>query len=189
MADDAQSAPDAGSGGSFLPPVFTHWSGSKPEVEPASDPVALPFLPDDGAPAEQTAASDEGAAPVEQALPESSAPVFETALSQDFGVADTEAESEDSEAFPIEAFIIPDDSERMPAGFETESLSPSEPISNVASPATLDRTSRLADRLEALARKLRAQGPAALGNGLDSGDRFDAVLAGLLAGYLAAGDE
>jgi hypothetical protein len=45
----------------------------------------------------------------------------------------------------------------------------------------------LANRLERFAARLRAEGTAALGAGL-SGDRLDTLLAGMLAGYLAARD-
>jgi hypothetical protein len=43
----------------------------------------------------------------------------------------------------------------------------------------------LATRLEAIARRLRTDGTAAVVEGM-RGDRFDALLAGLFAGYLAA---
>lgn len=45
----------------------------------------------------------------------------------------------------------------------------------------------LAARLEAIARRLRTDGTAAVVEGM-RGDRFDALLAGLFAGYLAARD-
>lgn len=201
MAGDAQSAPDAGSGGSFLPPVFTHWSGSEPETASSSDPVALPFLPEGETSIEQASAvpdqrstTPESTGGPEVAAPVESAPIPEPAPAEafggvDFAEADDDDAGDDAEAFPIDAFIIPDDSERMPAGVGSGTAAQPETISNAPRSATLDRAQRLADRLEALAHRLRAQGPAALGTGLESGDRFDAVLTGLLAGYLAAGDE
>ncbi len=45
----------------------------------------------------------------------------------------------------------------------------------------------LAERLETIARRLRTDGTAAVVAGM-RGDRFDALLAGLFAGYLAAHD-
>lgn|GEM_PF-6545097 len=46
----------------------------------------------------------------------------------------------------------------------------------------------LAERLETIARRLRRDGTAAVVAGM-RGDRFDALLAGLFAGYLAAREE
>lgn len=47
----------------------------------------------------------------------------------------------------------------------------------------------LAARLERLAERLRTDGRNALAEEMSRGDRLDAALAGLLAGYLAAGGE
>ena len=55
-----------------------------------------------------------------------------------------------------------------------------------AEPGAGDMAGELADRLEDMARRLRDQGPAAAEAEMSSGDRFTALLGGLLAGYLAA---
>lgn len=192
MAGDAPSGHNAGSGSPFLPPVFTYRPG--PSVETASAPAAPPTPPrreEAPPPASPVRPAnpqrpEAATAPTPDPAVEHATVVRETA-SEDAHAPDTNLGEGDGESFPIDAFIIPEEADRLPAGMSAPS-SRQDPLSTSPEPA-FDRATRLADRLEALARRLRAEGPAALGAGIEFGDRFDAVLTGLLAGYLAAGDE
>jgi hypothetical protein len=85
------------------------------------------------------------------------------------------------EAFPMDAFIIPEQTKRVPSGLEGQAV-PASPT-----PAAV---TTLADRLEKLSHRLRLEETDALLRRLASGDRLDAMVAGLLAGYLAGrGDQ
>lgn len=92
------------------------------------------------------------------------------------GTEGTPNAEEAADDFPAEAFHLP------------ERNLIDEPV-----PAAPDRTAvralDLAERLDRLAGALRSRGTAALTEQLAGGDRFDALLTGLLAGFLAAGDE
>lgn len=100
------------------------------------------------------------------------------------------APEDEGDVFPIEAFIIPEDADRLPSGVDSPPQQHGTPLSKkLMQPLPADRAARLADRLEAIARRLRANGAAALDPDLQSPNRFDALLAGVLAGYLAAGDD
>jgi hypothetical protein len=83
------------------------------------------------------------------------------------------------EGIPADAFIYPVE---QGAGAEVPDAGVTE---HFLSPAG-DPVTALADRLERLARQLRAEGVSALAAGAVSGDRLDALMAGLLTGYLAA---
>lgn len=78
--------------------------------------------------------------------------------------------------FPYDAFDLSDEPET-----DVEVSEP--PLADAAAPgAGVDDA---AERLEDLARRLRSEGPAAAESALGSGDRLTALLAGVLAGYLA----
>lgn len=113
-------------------------------------------------------ADDEGTAE-----PAFEADVFETeatlaALSQLSPPGDRE--------FPLDAFIIPEHTSRMPTG--VDEAPPAEAASH--KPVT-----DLADRLEKLSHRMRMEDAEVLLSRLASGDKLDAMLAGLLAGFLA----
>lgn len=74
--------------------------------------------------------------------------------------------------FPLDAFIIPEGMDHLPAGMEE------------ADRRQRQRASELADRLEALAWRLRREGYSALARQTAHGDPVDALIAGILAGYL-----
>lgn len=76
--------------------------------------------------------------------------------------------------FPLDAFIIPEGTERLPAGLAE------------ADRRQRQRASELADRLEALAWRLRREGYSALARQTAHGDPVDALIAGILAGYLGS---
>ena len=104
-------------------------------------------------------------------------PVFE---------ADTDAALEElsqqatREEFPLDAFIVPEQTKRMPAGLEGKAVPVHhEPKQLIA----------LATRLEKLSHRLRVEETAVMLRELAKGDRLDAMLAGLIAGYLAGTGE
>jgi hypothetical protein len=82
--------------------------------------------------------------------------------------------------FPLEAFIVPEQAQRIPSGMEGKPI-PAQPEST---PVT-----SLADRLEKLSHRLRVEDTEIIIRRLASGDRLDTMLAGLLAGYLAGTSE
>jgi hypothetical protein len=82
----------------------------------------------------------------------------------------------DSGEFPLDAFIIPEHTSRMPSGVD-EATAAEDPAHK---PVT-----DLADRLEKLSHRMRVEEAEALLSRLASGDKLDAMLAGLLAGFLA----
>jgi hypothetical protein len=92
-------------------------------------------------------------------------------------VAASTAEPADLDDFPLDAFIIPDDAQRLPTGLQA------------ADRQKRQRATDLADRLEALASRLRREGYSALARETVGGDPVGALISGILAGYLAAQDE
>jgi hypothetical protein len=82
--------------------------------------------------------------------------------------------------FPLEAFIVPEQSQRVPSGLEPGSR-PTPPDKQPITP--------LAERLEKLSHRLRVEDTDSIVRRLAAGDRLDALLAGLLAGYLAGKSE
>lgn len=77
--------------------------------------------------------------------------------------------------FPLDAFIIPEHTQRLPSGLEGQPAS-----ENAHTPLT-----DLADRLEKLSHRLRVEKADAVMGRMASGDKIDAMLAGLLGGFLA----
>lgn len=161
MSGDARSGGPVGTG-QYLPPVFTRWSD-----EPVSPPAQGGAHAGHGHGLGTPAAPAPAPAPVDPLAPE-----------------------DEGDVFPIEAFIIPEDAERLPSGVDGVPSQQGMPLSKkLMQPLPEDRAARLANRLEAIARRLRTDGAAALDQDLQSRDRFDALLVGVLAGYLAAGDD
>ena len=77
--------------------------------------------------------------------------------------------------FPLDAFIIPEQAQRLPTGVDTAPPPPEHtPVTD------------LADRLEKLSHRLRVEESSAVVGRLAGGDKLDAMLAGLLGGYLAS---
>lgn len=79
--------------------------------------------------------------------------------------------------FPIDAFIIPEHARRVPTGL------PDPDFAHHGDP-----THELAERFEKLSRRLRAEDIESLLPSLARGDRFDALVAGFIAGYFSARD-
>lgn len=92
----------------------------------------------------------------------------------------TEAVTTERDEFPLDAFIVPEDSHHVPAGMSSSA----EIAPNAAEPVA-----SLAQRLEDLSRLLRDEDTDAIVRRLAAGDRLDSMLAGLLAGYLAGKSE
>jgi hypothetical protein len=76
-------------------------------------------------------------------------------------------------SFPLDAFIIPPDTKRLPKGLEH------------AEELHLEIAEELAKRLEAVAQRLRREGFAGLLHHEPGHEPIDTLLAGVLAGYLA----
>lgn len=187
------------------PPTSTSWSDEEAEHD---DELAPPFVPSGAQPApeatepappfepeptepehEPTAAEPVEAGPEpEPTEPEpepepAGVPAWEDAFPFEGGWDEEEAQAGADEARAV------DDS--TPEAFDTEdgegtasAVEPAMEETDEAGPA-FDPAGSLADRLEEMADRLRADGPAAAEAGMDSSDRFTALLAGLLAGYLA----
>jgi hypothetical protein len=90
------------------------------------------------------------------------------------------AEMGNREDFPLEAFIVPEQSERLPNGMEGRPLPPAPENTPITS---------LAERLEKLSHRLRVDETEMIIRRLAEGDRLDTLLAGLLAGYLAGSSD
>ena len=180
--------------GAILPPVITRRSGFRlPSNTGPISPIAPPFV------------AGKKSAPVE--LPVEVKPPIEATVQQEAneempwdsiseeGVvepvfqADTDAVLEElteqaaaakREEFPLDAFIVPEQAHRVPNGMEGTPVT--------ATPETTPLSS-LAERLEKLSHKLRIEDTDEVIRRLASGDRLDALLGGLVAGFLAGSSE
>jgi hypothetical protein len=156
----------------MAPPFVSH-TASAPISETAPGTVVPPTAAaaaqtpsqDDEMPWEQDEGDEEGT--VEAVF---EADVSETEASLAAMAAPTE--------FPMDAFIIPEESQRVPTGLEGK------PIPD---PRATTRVSELADRLEKFSHRLRVEDTNDVIARLAAGDRFDTLLAGLLAGFIAGG--
>lgn len=156
--------------GAFMPPAVTQRGADLPGAR-GNEPLAPPFVSgpkqpprdEEAMPWESMAEEDEGV--VEPMFAADSADVLAELTQQ--------AKKED---FPLDAFIIPEQTQRVPSGLEGKPL-PAQPSHT---PLT-----NLADRLEKLSHRLRVENTEVVVHRLAGGDRLDALLAGLLAGYLA----
>lgn len=100
-------------------------------------------------------------------------PMFEADVSET--EATIAAMSPPSE-FPLDAFIIPEESQRVPTGLEGMPIPEPPPVTPV---------SELADRLEKFSHRLRVEDTDEVIARLAAGDKLDALLAGYLAGLSA----
>jgi hypothetical protein len=137
-------------------------------------PIAAVMPADDDIPA---AAAEEGNdMPWEQPAGDEEGtvePVFEADVSE---TTATLAELTQTTEFPLDAFIIPEESQRVPTGLEGMTSTEPPPVTPV---------SELADRLEKFSHRLRVEDTNEVIARLAAGDRLDALLAGLLAGFIA----
>ena len=122
--------------------------------------------------------SDGSAIPWDE-LPEEGTvePVFEADVSETAAALAeiSAAHLRQDEEFPLDAFIIPEHSQHLPSGLEDA------PASENPHTAVTD----LADRLEKLSHRLRVEESGTVIGRMASGDKLDAMLAGLLSGFLA----
>ncbi|MGQ0815565.1 MAG: hypothetical protein ACT4O1_14095 [Gemmatimonadota bacterium] len=103
--------------------------------------------------------------------------VFEADVSETEAVlAALSQAAQKAEEFPMDAFIIPEHAQRVPTGLEGKPKS--------EAPAHTPLTD-LADRLEKLSHRMRVENADEVISRLAAGDKLDALLAGLLAGFLA----
>lgn len=201
--------------GSFLPPATTRRLPERPVTSTREARIAPPYIPSAAPPPQPEAELPLLAAahfePVEPLPPEEPEPLttsseepvtLETTSEPDPWDAPDEGEVEpafsaDSEAlleqlmaegdaqpgreeFPLDAFIVPEQAQHVPTGLEGAPATPPPPPT---------ATSALAERLEKLSHRLRVEESDAIVRRLAAGDRLDALLAGLLAGYLAGKSE
>lgn len=162
-------ADDEGGEGDETRPLPPFFAGDAPPARPAP-PVQRTGPEERAAPPEQTGAPPE---PTDaEAAPNEAFPFEHGSVEAPAPVVEEEAGTVEDEDFPVEAFDVPG------LGQEPE-VPPADTGARAAEEA-------IADRLERLATRLREGGPGAVTAELDSGDRFDALLAGMIAGYLAA---
>lgn len=139
-----------------------------PEREPEEDIVPTEETEDTRW---ETMSSDEGV--VEPVFEADTDAVLEALTQQ-------AAELARKDEFPLEAFIVPEQTQRVPTGFEPK---------NATDRAEHTPLTSLAERLEKLSHRLRVEDTDSVVRRLAGGDRLDALLAGLLAGYLAGRSE
>jgi hypothetical protein len=202
--------------GSFMPPATTRRLPERPVTSTREARIAPPFIPSGGAqpqPApepepepylEANAEPDEpppapepeplGAfAPSNDAQTQPALEPWEEVVADSEGIvepvfeADSDAALEEltaayapREEFPLDAFIVPEETQHVPSGLEGAPATP---------PPEPTAAKSLAERLEKLSHRLRVEDSDAIVRRLASGDRLDALLAGLLAGYLAGKSE
>ena len=198
MAGESGTTGHPGAGGSYLPPVFTRWTerdrpaprvdepafSSRPPIDaPRFSDVAGPGIEGIGAGVRSLDAGTEYA-PRDGTDPESEL-ILEDVIEE--GILPGPAHVGD----PYDALASAAVGTWEPAhAAAVEPGSVAEPSTRWSEPAGSVGgrvTDELADRLERFAARLRTEGAASLGAGL-SGDRLDTLLAGILAGYLAARD-
>ena len=168
-------------GDSPLPPTRTEAtngvrrSSSGGPLPPFRAGSLLRALPQESVPAE---AAGYGEAAADESEEFQILPITDALAEEQRGVPD-ESSSDNSlvDDFPLDAFIIPDDAQRLPTGLRA------------ADRRKRQRATDLADRLEALAVRLRREGYSALAKETVGGDPVGALISGILAGYLAAQDE
>jgi hypothetical protein len=78
--------------------------------------------------------------------------------------------------FPMDAFIIPEESQRVPTGLEGMPI---------PEPPAHTPVSELADRLEKFSHRLRVEDSTDVIARMAGGDKLDTLLAGLLAGFIS----
>ncbi|HSJ08846.1 MAG TPA: hypothetical protein VK928_03010 [Longimicrobiales bacterium] len=86
-------------------------------------------------------------------------------------VWDSEDEASAAPNFPLDAFIVPEDSERVPSGYQKDHVA---------------QADRIAARLDMLSRHVRAGGIAQL-ESFTTDDELTALIADVIAGYLHRG--
>jgi len=147
-------------------PEIPHWAtpASAPAPPQPVAPVAHEPMPweEPAPPARDAAPGDDGSWPT--LLEEGSAePAWDNGEEISGGPAE----------FPLDAFIIPEDSQRLPSGYEAEHDAIAE---------------RVASRLDELARQVRARGLPQLG-AAPGADELSRLIAAVVAGYVGRGGD
>jgi hypothetical protein len=150
-----------------LPPVTTHRAGADGQQPKDEGVLVPPFLV--GKPGSVS----------EDALWEGLKENGEGEVIPAFGSPPDEA----AEDIPSNAFFIPEGADHVPTGIDPAAAQPAE---HRETETWHVEVSTIAERLEMVARRLRSEGAASLSTKLAAGDSLDTLLAGLLAGYLAA---
>lgn len=160
------------------PPAVTRW----PKAAPASDAVlAPPFRTDTAKVAPFTAQPISSTAkPSESWENMSEEGVVEAAFEEDVARA-ADGMSSDT-VFPFQAFIIPEDASRVPTGLDAAQV---EAVTQHTEQPDQDAKHDLADRLERLSRRLRSDDVSSLLENLARGDRFDHLIAPIIASYFS----
>lgn len=165
-----------------MPPVTSQSGMSGGVPADGNSRLAPPFLgePTAAAPVRKVPAADElthddASVPWADFSDEGTVePMFEADVSETEAVLASLAKAEAE--FPLDAFIIPEQSKRVPTGLEGK------PVSNHPAPTPV---TELAERLEKLSHRLRVEDSEVVLRRLAAGDKLDALLGGLLAGFLA----
>jgi hypothetical protein len=178
----------------ILPPVVTRRQGYRLPSSPPTAPIAPPFIASVRSTPIMDLVPAEMEAPVQANVQEEAVEEMAWDSMSDEGVvepvfeADTSAVLEEltaqaakeREEFPLEAFIVPEQAERVPNGLEGKRIPPAPEATPLSS---------LAERLEKLSHKLRVEDTDAVVRRLAAGDRLDTLLAGLVAGFLAGSSD
>lgn len=156
-------------------PVAPKRAGSlQPVAATAAPSAAVPILP----------ATDETMSWVAPSAEGEVEPIFEGDLSLTPAPAPVTSERP-KEAFPIDAFIITEETKVVPTGLAPAEV---EAVKQQTEHPPQDAAHDVADRFEKLSRRLRTEDPESLMRSLAEGDRFDTLLAAFLTGYFAKQD-
>ena len=167
--------------GSMMPPAVTQRDSERPDARTDAR-MAPPFV-GGPAPSPQMHAAEpleSESMPWEAATDDGDEGVVEPVFQADTDAVLAELSKQaKKEEFPLDAFIIPEQAQRVPTGLEGKphsALPEHTPLTN------------LADRLEKLSHRLRVEDTEIVVRRLAGGDKLDGMLAGLLAGYLAGSE-
>ena len=176
--DDTESTENAGRelAAPFIP-------GGGPERQPPEEAIPSHAVEPEG----DADAPEPDAAPEPAATEPAESLPFQAARDADEGGGGKEAvgsrpQAEAEDDFPFGAFDLEGGEGAALPELDEDS------VDETAEDREMDRAWELADRLEDVARRLRDSGAAAAREGLESSDRFTALLSSLLAGYLARGE-
>jgi hypothetical protein len=164
-----------GDGVAPFPPAITQWSLDRPTITQAivlappfrASPVARPAEELVDIPWEDMPDADEG--------------VVEAAFGEDVERTTEANTTSESSEFPIEAFMIPEDSKSVPSG-----IAPNHVDAITIADHPPQDSHELADRFDRVGRRLRAESLGTLLTSLAKGDRFDASVGNFIVAYFSA---
>ena len=161
-----------------FPPAITQWTQG-PEAADTRVPLAPPFYLNIRPATKPAVDADALEAPW---APMAEEGVVEATFAEDVSRAADTIRSSEAE-FPIDAFMIPEDSSRVPTGLNAEQV---EAVIQHTEHPELDTQHELSDRFEMLSRRLRAENLDALLPALAQGDHFERMVAPLIEEYFSA---